>query len=154
MNAMMNGLLYVFPPLIFLSTAWIPASLQWFFVCLTATTVVQSTATIHPAVRRYFQMPALPSSSSSSITNGITYQAPTARGSDQNGKEKDGDGESGGIVKNITKGIQQTVGKDDQKKAWEKAQDYEIRRAAEEKERDYKRMEDLRRRKLQKRNSK
>lgn len=88
-------------------------------------------------------MPALPSSSS---PRGITYQAPNLRpGGGEEGKDGDGS-----IVKNITKGVRQSLGQDDQKKAWEKAQDYEARRAAEEKEKAWRRMEDARRRRSQK----
>ncbi|RYP69271.1 hypothetical protein DL770_008281 [Monosporascus sp. CRB-9-2] len=139
--AMMKSMIYIFPPLIFVSTAWLPAGLQWFFLMLSATTVAQTTATLNLAVRRWADLPPLPSSAGPVPGAGaVTYQAPTAR-SAENG-EKD---EKGGIIKDITKGVQNTLGQDDRKKAWEKAEEYEARRAAEEKEKELRRLEEMRR---------
>ncbi|RYP58274.1 hypothetical protein DL769_009035 [Monosporascus sp. CRB-8-3] len=139
--AMMKSMMYIFPPLIFVSTAWLPAGLQWFFLMLSGTTVAQTTATLNPVIRRWADLPPLPSSAGPVPGAGaVTYQAPTAR-SAENG-EKD---EKGGIIKDITKGVQSTLGQDDRKKAWEKAAEYEERRAAEEKEKELRRLEEMRR---------
>ncbi|RYP51607.1 hypothetical protein DL768_003114 [Monosporascus sp. mg162] len=138
--AMMKSMMYIFPPLIFVSTAWLPAGLQWFFLMLSTTTVAQTTATLNPAVRRWADLPPLPSSAGPVPGAGaVTYQAPTAR-SAENGED-----EKGGIIKDITKGVQNTLGQDDRKKAWEKAEEYEARRAAEEKEKELRRLEEMRR---------
>ncbi|RYO82258.1 hypothetical protein DL762_000267 [Monosporascus cannonballus] len=139
--AMMKSMIYIFPPLIFVSTAWLPAGLQWFFLMLSATTVAQTTATLNPAIRRWADLPPLPSSAGPVPGAGaVTYQAPTVR-SAKNGEK----GEKGGIIKDITKGVQNTLGQDDRKKAWEKAEEYEARRAVEEKEKEFRRLEEMRR---------
>ena len=56
-----KGMMYIFPPLVFFTTAWLPAGLQWFFLCLTGTTIIQTTATLNPAIRNWVGLPPLPS---------------------------------------------------------------------------------------------
>lgn len=137
---MNKGMMYVFPPLIFLTTAWLPAGLQWFFLCLTGTTMVQTAATLNPAVRRWADIPPLPSNEDLIAPTSPVWQAPTKRGA-----------EDQGIVQNVKKNVQEAVGQDDQKKAWQAAQDYEKRRAAEEKEKIARRLEEARQKRSRRR---
>ncbi|KAI0017131.1 hypothetical protein F4780DRAFT_772471 [Xylariomycetidae sp. FL0641] len=60
MQNMQKMMLYVFPPIMFLGMAWIPAAVQWFFMCLSLGTLVQTRASMNPAVRRFFELPPLP----------------------------------------------------------------------------------------------
>ncbi len=132
---------YILPPVIFLTTAWLPAGLQWFFLCLTATTVVQTTATLNPVVRRWADIPPLTSEQVLRGVSPIVYQPPTPQNP----------AETNGIMDNISKGFQQSLGQDDRKKSWGKAKEYEERRAAEEKEKALRRMEEARRKRAEKR---
>lgn len=56
----------------------------------------------------------------------------------------------GGATKGITESAKGLLGVDKQKEEWKKAQAYEERRAAEEKEKAFRRMEDLRRKQAEK----
>ncbi|KAI5918844.1 60Kd inner membrane protein-domain-containing protein [Camillea tinctor] len=140
-NKMMT---YVFPPLLFLGTAWLPAFLQWFFFVISVGSVAQSAATINPAVRRWMDLPpisALNAQASPSAAVDAAWKPPTPRGL-LNSAKKD--------MSNVTTGLRQSMGQTDAKAEYQKAQDYEERRAAEEREKTQKRMDDLRRRRLEK----
>lgn len=137
-QAMANGMKYVFPPIVFLTTAWLPAGLQWFFICLTGTTMIQTTATLNPAIRRWADIPPLPKEEKD--PSGLVWQAPTKR-------PAKGDG----IMASVKKNVKEAMGQDEEKKAWEAAQDYEARRAAEEKEKTARRLEEARQKRSRKR---
>ncbi|KAI0835256.1 60Kd inner membrane protein-domain-containing protein [Hypoxylon sp. FL0890] len=131
-----KGMKYVLPPMMFFFTAWLPAGIQWFFLMLSAGTVLQTSATLNPAVRRWAGLPPLPSrslgpASAASVPN-ATWQAPTQRSTSAN------------------KDSAKSFFVDKQKEEWKKAQAYEERRALEEKEKAYRRMEDLRRKRAEK----
>ncbi|KAI1372848.1 60Kd inner membrane protein-domain-containing protein [Hypoxylon crocopeplum] len=129
---------YVLPPMMFLCTAWLPAGIQWFFLMLTAGSVLQTSATLHPAFRRWAGIPPLPSKTQGPVVV-PTWQAPTTPGQDSAGAA----GGIGGMAESIF-----GVGK--QKEYWKKAQAYEERRALEEKEKAFRRMEDIRRKRAEK----
>lgn len=125
----MNMFMYIMPPMIFLSTAWIPSGVQWFFVCLTGTTIVQNSITFNPSFRRWAELPPLPSkaglNAASVLKAGSSYQPPSERPADR---------PSPGMAGNFTKGVKESFGRTEDQLEWERAQEYEKRRAAEDKE--------------------
>ncbi|KAI1469613.1 60Kd inner membrane protein-domain-containing protein [Daldinia caldariorum] len=139
-------MMYILPPAVFLGTAWLPAGIQWFFLTLSAGSAIQTTATLNPAIRRAAGLPPLhamrPISTPAAITP--TWQAPTSpsqrAATDKMDTAKKGLGAS----------AMSMLGVDKEKEQWKKAQLYEERRAAEEKEKAYRRMEDLRRKQAEK----
>ncbi|KAI1494069.1 60Kd inner membrane protein-domain-containing protein [Biscogniauxia mediterranea] len=137
-------MIYVFPPLLFLGTAWLPALLQWFFFVVSAGSVVQSAATVNPAVRRWVGLPPIstfvPQHASPTATAGAVWQPPTPRGL-LDGVKKD--------MSNVSASIRNTMGHTETKARFQKAQDYEERRAAEEKEKASRRMDEMRRRRME-----
>lgn len=128
---------WVLPPMMFLCTAWLPAGIQWFFLLLTAGTVVQTSATLNPGIRRWAGLPPLPirglGPTGAAGATGPIWQAPTP--------SKPAPSSEG--IASLPKSL---LGVDKQKEEWKKAQAYEERRAMEEKEKEYRRMEELRRR--------
>ncbi|OTA68106.1 hypothetical protein K449DRAFT_190141 [Hypoxylon sp. EC38] len=138
-----KGMKYILPPMMFLCTAWLPACIQWFFLMLSAGSVIQTSATLNPAVRRWAGLPPLPSRTlGSAPAAGVIaakWQAPTQSVQKSASDTK----ESSGSAKSL-------FGVDKQKEEWKKAQAYEERRALEEKEKAYRRMEDLRRKRAEK----
>ena len=134
-----KALLYIFPPLVFLTTAWLPAGLQWFFLSLTGTTIIQTTAALNPAVRNWVGLPPLRPKADKAIaaatkTPGAVWQAPTKRPVS----------EDTGIMQGVKKQVQEAMGHDERKREWEDAQRYEERRAAEEKEKKARRLQEAR----------
>lgn len=151
-----QGMKYILPPMLFLCTAWLPAGIQWFFLVLSAGSVVQTTATLNPGIRRWAGLPPLPSANSGPAAHMTTptWQAPTSSNqrsassstsSTSNTSSSDGSG-----TKSVKDSAKSMFGVDKQKEEWKKAQAYEERRAAEEKEKAYRRMEDLRRKRAEK----
>lgn len=138
-----KGMKYILPPMMFFCTAWLPAGIQWFFLMFSASSVVQTSATLNPAVRHWAGLPPLPSrtlgSAPAASMVAAKWQAPTQ----STRKSESGSKESSGSVKDL-------LGVDKQKEEWKKAQAYEERRALEEKEKAYRRMEDLRRKRAEK----
>ena len=138
-----KGMMYIFPPLVFFTTAWLPAGLQWFFLCLTGTTIIQTTATLNPAIRNWVGLPPLPSkvpnpaAAAATAASGAVWQAPTKRPVPE---------PDIGIAQGIKKQVKDALGQDDRKREGEEAQRYEERRAAEEKEKLARRLEESRRR--------
>ncbi|KAI1133945.1 60Kd inner membrane protein-domain-containing protein [Hypoxylon sp. FL0543] len=138
-----NLMKFVLPPMMFLGTAWLPACIQWFFLVLTAGSVVQTSATLNPAVRRWAGLPARqsmtlgPGTSAAAAT--ATWQAPKPPGQ-----------QSAGTIQDLSGSAKSLLGVDKEKEEWKKAQAYEARRALEEKEKAYRRMEDLRRKRAEK----
>ncbi|OTB00159.1 hypothetical protein M426DRAFT_242965 [Hypoxylon sp. CI-4A] len=139
-----KGMKYVLPPMMFFCTAWLPAGIQWFFLVLSAGSVAQTSATLNPAVRRWAGIPPLPTTAAglapAASSIGATWQAATPPSQLPANMEKKN-------VKDTAKGF---FGVDKQKEEWKKAQAYEERRAIEEKEKAYRRMEDLRRKRAEK----
>ncbi|KAI0599265.1 60Kd inner membrane protein-domain-containing protein [Biscogniauxia sp. FL1348] len=136
-------MIYVFPPLIFLGTAWLPAFLQWFFFVVSAGSIVQSAATVNPVVRRWIGLPPVSTFAprpSPTATAGAVWQPPTPRGL-LDGVKKD--------MSNVSTSIRNTMGNTETKTRLQKAQDYEERRASEEKERASRRMDEIRRRRME-----
>ncbi|KAI1770017.1 60Kd inner membrane protein-domain-containing protein [Hypoxylon cercidicola] len=142
MENIQKGMKYVLPPMMFLCTAWLPAGIQWFLFVFSAGTVLQTSATLNPGIRRWVGLPPLPSRNhrlSKPISSiGAVWQAPTS----PTQKPKGGD------TKDTN--FSSVLGVNKQKEEWSKAQAYEERRAAEEKEKAYRRMEDIRRRRAEK----
>ncbi|KAH9905042.1 60Kd inner membrane protein-domain-containing protein [Xylariomycetidae sp. FL2044] len=139
MEAFTKALPWVLPPFVFLGTCWLPAALQWFFLVFAMSHLVQSTATINPGVRRYFQLPELQANAPVSDAT-KTLQGPMAR---------PGPSTVAGLRKSVdtmTESLQKTMGHDKASVQQTKAQNYEKRRAQEEKEKAAQRLEDLRRR--------
>ncbi|KAI1407204.1 60Kd inner membrane protein-domain-containing protein [Hypoxylon sp. FL1857] len=132
---------YALPPMMFVCTAWLPACIQWFFLVLSAGHVVQTSATLNPAIRRWAGIPPLPSKTlGPNPAAGVTWQAPSSPprpNPASSAKDSNGSASSSFIV-------------DKQKEEWKKAQAYEERRALEEKEKAYRRMEDIRRKRAEK----
>lgn len=133
---------YVLPPMMFACTAWLPACVQWFFLMFSAGTVVQTSATLNPAVRRWADLPPLPGKGPAVIPaggRGVVWQAPNSPAPKPAGGDKKDANSSGGLLGNTKL-----------KEQWKKAQEYEERRAQEEKEKTYRRMEDIRRKRAEK----
>ncbi|KAI0968563.1 hypothetical protein F4678DRAFT_442130 [Xylaria arbuscula] len=146
-QAMQKGMKYFLPPLMFLGTAWLPAGLQWFFLWVSVGSVAQTQATLSPMIRWWAGLPPLPVSRPPTTTpnNTVNYQKPTTGG-------------SGSIRTTFREGVnaagktlKQATGATDEKARWKKAQDYESKRAEEEKERALRRMEEVRRRRAERR---
>lgn len=131
MENMMGFMRYGLPPIIFLSTFWLPASVNLFLATVSAGAVLQSTVTVTPAFRRWADLPALPTGPPTVRATEAAadkWQAPTSA---KNLRERLTDAGSG------------LTGKGDKAKAWEKATEYEDKRAAELKQKEARRMEDL-----------
>ncbi|KAI0546122.1 hypothetical protein F4679DRAFT_558559 [Xylaria curta] len=141
-EAMMKGMTYIMPPMMFLGTAWLPAALQWFFFCLSTTTLVQTQATLSPAVRKWADLPPLPDRNSTAQAAGIEYQSPTKRSF----RDSLEDGMNG-----VSKSIKDVTGTTDEKARWKKAREYEDQRAEEERQKALRRMDEVRRRRAEKR---
>ncbi|KAJ2968854.1 hypothetical protein NUW58_g10127 [Xylaria curta] len=140
-QAMMKGMTYVLPPVLFLGTAWLPAGLQWFFLTLSTGSVVQTFATLNPAVRRWAGLPTLPDRSHLA-PQGIVYQSPSKPGIRDSLQE--------GMAA-ASKSLKEVTGATDEKARWKKAQDYEEHRALEDLQRAERRMEEVRRRRAERR---
>lgn len=134
-----KGMKYVLPPAMFLCTAWLPAGIQWFFLVFSAGAVAQTSVTLQPGVRRWAGLPPLPSKGQapfpSTGSGSIVVQNPR-----------------GSVPKNTKNtGVSSIFAPNKQKEEWVKAQEYEERRATEEKEKAFRRMEDIRRKRAEKR---
>ncbi|KAI2613374.1 60Kd inner membrane protein-domain-containing protein [Hypoxylon sp. NC1633] len=147
---------YGLPPLMFICTAWLPAGLQWFFLVLSCGTVLQTASTFNPGVRRWAGIPPLPSSSLGPAigpaatpigVRGTPIWQPPMRPAARPTPE---------IKKPEKKGVLESatamVG-NKKMDEWKKAQEYEERRAREEKEKAYRRMDELERKRTQKKRS-
>ncbi|KAI0891270.1 60Kd inner membrane protein-domain-containing protein [Annulohypoxylon nitens] len=145
-RAMQKGMVYVLPPVMFLATAWLPAGLQWFFLMFSGASIIQTTATLNPAIRRWAGIPPLPTKPRGVAAEaGITYQAPSPSYSSP----------TAGPTPPQNKGVMDSIfnSEETKKKAmWQKALEYEERRAAEDKERLDRRMDAIRRKRAEKRN--
>ncbi|KAI1452860.1 60Kd inner membrane protein-domain-containing protein [Annulohypoxylon moriforme] len=134
-----KGMIYILPPTMFLATAWLPAGLQWFFLMFTSASVIQSTATLNPAIRRWADIPPLPRKPGGSVTTaseaGVAWQPPSTS-------------PGGGIMESLLNSAETK-----KKEQWKKAQDYEERRSLEEKEKAYRRMDEVRRQRARRRGS-
>ncbi|KAI1091713.1 60Kd inner membrane protein-domain-containing protein [Rostrohypoxylon terebratum] len=139
-----KGMLYFVPPTMFLATAWLPAGLQWFFLMFSVSSVIQSAATLNPAVRRWAGIPPLPTGPRGTANEaGITYQAPTSPFS-----RSDAAGPS--AKKGMMSSLLNTP-ENERREQWRKAQEYEERRAAEDREKLERRMEEILQKRAQKR---
>ncbi|TGJ86249.1 hypothetical protein E0Z10_g2525 [Xylaria hypoxylon] len=139
-ESMMKGMTYVLPPLMFLGTAWLPAGLQWFFTVISLGSIAQTRATLSPAVRRWAGLLPLPNRDAAAKTplGVIQYQSPSSiRNSLQDGMTA------------ATKTLKEATGATDDKARWKKAQEYEDQRAEEERQRTFRRMEEVRRRRAE-----
>ncbi|KAI1391729.1 60Kd inner membrane protein-domain-containing protein [Hypoxylon trugodes] len=135
-ESVQKGMKYIMPPVMFLCTAWLPASVQLFFVLISAGSVLQTTATLNPAIRRWADLPPLPTRpATTASTTGLKWQLPTSRPSTDDGEKS-----------SASESIKGMFGVDKQKEEWKKAQAYEERRAREEREKEFQRMEEIRRR--------
>jgi YidC/Oxa1 family membrane protein insertase len=135
-------------PIMILCTMWFPAGVQWFFFSFALSSVVQSSVVLLPAVRRLFELPPL--SSRTPITPvvaptvGGQYQAPSRGirglldGANRN-------------IEGLTSGIKEYTG-GDEKAASKKAQEYEKKRAQEEKDKALNRMIEHRQKKMRNQN--
>ncbi|KAI0858304.1 hypothetical protein F4860DRAFT_486863 [Xylaria cubensis] len=142
-EAMMKGMRYILPPLMFMGTAWLPAGLQWFFFCLSMGSVVQTQATLNPTVRAWADLPPLPANrgAGAAAVPAIQYQSPA---------EKPGllgQWEAG--MNAAGKSIKEATGATDQKAQWKKAKEYEDQRAEEERQKAMRRMDEVRRRRAE-----
>ncbi|KAI5857488.1 60Kd inner membrane protein-domain-containing protein [Durotheca rogersii] len=138
-------MMYGLPPVVFMGTAWLPAGVQWFFFLLSAGSVAQTWATLNPAIRRWAGIPPLPlrpteSIISSASFSGPEWQAPTSRTEPKKSS----------LASRIGDMTNDVLGNTREKEEWQKAQDYEKRRAAEEKEKAFRRLEERRRRRDEK----
>ncbi|KAK5633511.1 hypothetical protein RRF57_009225 [Xylaria bambusicola] len=149
-QSMMDGMTYILPPLVFLGTAWLPAGLQWFFVWVSAGTAIQAQATLNPAIRRWAGLeplpntngaPAAPGASIFPPGSGIQYQSPSASSSMKAGFQE-------GLA-SATKSFKEATGATEERAKWKKADEYEDKRALEEKQKAFRRMEEVRRRRAE-----
>ncbi|KAH8664714.1 60Kd inner membrane protein-domain-containing protein [Xylariales sp. PMI_506] len=140
--AMAKFIRYGMPPLMFLCTMWLPAAVQWYFFVFSAASVVQTSATLNPAVRRWADLPPLPSRPApalSSSPSSAMYQAPARN---RGIRERLNDN-----IATMSKGLDEYTG-GEARAAVKKAQDYEKRRAQEEKEKALQRLLEHNRKKL------
>ncbi|KAI1749142.1 hypothetical protein F4782DRAFT_514725 [Xylaria castorea] len=140
-QTIMKAMQYIMPPLMFVGTAWLPAALQWFFFSLSVGTLVQTQATLSPAVRAWGELPPLPNRDAArlAIQGAVQYQSPSKRSfrsSLSNG------------INAASKSIKEATGATDEKARWKKAKEYEDQRAEQEREKVKRRMEEVRRRRV------
>ncbi|KAI0097295.1 hypothetical protein GGR51DRAFT_541298 [Nemania sp. FL0031] len=144
-ETMMKSMMWIMPPLMFLGTAWLPAGVQWFFLVLSFSTTGQTQATLTPAIRRWAKLPPLPDrdspAASRSLGPGVEYQKPSL-----SFREKLQEG-----VNATSKSLKEATGATDDKARWKKASDYEERRAEEEREKAARRINEIRRRRAERR---
>ncbi|ORY72139.1 60Kd inner membrane protein-domain-containing protein [Pseudomassariella vexata] len=137
-------LMYVMTPVMLLCTMWLPAVLQWFFLCFGAGQAIQTTATLNPTVRRWAQLPPLkekpmlPAAKGVKIPGaaGAQYQAPAP---------------SKGGITDMMEGLNESMSKytgGSAAASKRKAMEYEEKRAKEDQEKRLRRDEDRRRRKM------
>ena len=131
----MNTMKYALPPLMFMGTAWLPAGLQWFFLWVSAGTVVQSLITVNPAIRRWAGLVPLPQRINPLPGAGIQYQIPSTS---RPGRRE--------CLLAATKALKEATGSTEERLKWKKVDAYEDKRAEEEKQKAFRRMEELRRR--------
>ncbi|KAI0805660.1 hypothetical protein GGR55DRAFT_690376 [Xylaria sp. FL0064] len=146
-QSMMKGMKYLLPPLMFLGTAWLPAGLQWFFLWVSAGSVLQAQATITPLIRRWVGLPPLarPNHRPAALSGAgaaIQYQQPTKPGIRATLEE--------GMTA-ASKTFKEATGATEERTKLKKAQEYEAKRAEEEKQRAFQRMEEVRRRRAERR---
>ncbi|KAI0529791.1 hypothetical protein GGR58DRAFT_290107 [Xylaria digitata] len=139
-EAMMKGMIWILPPLMFLGTAWLPAGLQWFFTILSLGSVAQTQATLTPSVRRWAGLPPLPDRNTlvRSPAGAIQYQKPTGLRDQMKSS-----------MEAVAKTAKDVTGNTDEKARWKKAQEYEDKRAEEDRQRAFRRMEEVRRRRAE-----
>ncbi|KAK9793684.1 putative Membrane insertase YidC/Oxa/ALB C-terminal domain-containing protein [Seiridium cardinale] len=137
-------MLYGLTPIMFIFTMWLPAAVQWFFFVFAATTMAQGAALSNAAVRRLVRLPPLSSSTARAIPANLQYQAPSRGGirGMMDGANKN--------FANLQKGIEGYTG-GPEKAAMKKAQDYEMKRAREEKEKATNRLMEQQRKRLSRR---
>ncbi|KAI1319034.1 hypothetical protein F5Y16DRAFT_110091 [Xylariaceae sp. FL0255] len=142
-KAMMKVLVYVIPPLTFLGTYWLPAAVQWFFLMFSVGSIAQTRATLSPRVREWFGLPplAVKPESVAPAPGAPLYQAAKTPLSPP--KESFQDSVQKGIEGASAK-LKEFTGNSDQRSQWKKANDYEEQRAKEDKQRQARRLEELR----------
>jgi len=151
MGSMMT---YLLPPLVFMTTAWLPAAVQWFFLILTGSTTVQSLITMNPAFRRFANLPDLEqkpapvSTTTTTPTTNPVWQAPNATGT---GRRSFAD-KMRSNMSDMQTNINQAIGNDEKTVAYKKANEYEQRRAEEERIQMERRLDDMRRKRTEKKN--
>lgn len=139
----MKIMTYVMPPLMFVGTAWLPAALQWFFAVMSAGTVMQSSATLNPIIRRWAGLPPLlpgggiATGAGPFPGGGVQYHEPTERVIPTTFRQS---------VSAAGEKMKEAAGASPQKVRWQKAKEYEERRAQEEREKTMRRLEEARRR--------
>ncbi|KAF2994644.1 Mitochondrial inner membrane protein oxa1 [Neopestalotiopsis sp. 37M] len=142
--SMNKFMLFGLTPIMFLATMWFPAAVQWFFLVFAVSTTAQGTALLNPTIRRLVGLPPLPGKSTSISPAAVQYQAPSRGGirGMMDGATKN--------MANLQKGIEDYTG-GPAKAAVKKAQDYERRRAQEEREKSINRMLENQRKKMSRR---
>ncbi|KAI1263680.1 hypothetical protein F5Y18DRAFT_393835 [Xylariaceae sp. FL1019] len=140
---MISVMMYVLPPVTFVFTAWMPAAVQWFLLVFSSATIVQSRLLLNPSVRAWANVPALPTKPSSSTLVPM-YQTPNSKAARTAPSESVQDRISKGM-KSATSKLGEMTGNTDERLRWKKAHDYEEKRAAEERQKRLRRMEDMRR---------
>lgn len=145
-NVSMNRfMLYGLTPFMFVVTMWFPAVVQWFFFVFAVTTLAQGQVVLNPTIRRLADLPALPCKSAPvAPTTPLQYQAPS-----RGGFRGMMDGASKNMA-NLQKGVEDYTG-GPAKAAAKKAQEYERRRAQEEKEKAMNRMLEAQRKRMSRR---
>lgn len=138
-------MLWGLTPLMIVVTAWFPAAVQYFFFVFAVTTVAQGQILATPAVRRMVGLPPLIEAAPTVSLANIQYQAPS-----RGGLRGIMDGANKNIA-NLQKGIEDYTG-GPAKQAVKKAQEYEKKRAQEEKEKAVLRMIEQKQRKASRRN--
>jgi YidC/Oxa1 family membrane protein insertase len=146
---MQRVLLYVLPPLTFAGTFWLPAVVQWFLFCLTASSAAQQRAALSPAVRQFFYMPPL-STTTAKPTHGAvsaSWQAPQtqepSRGIEGMLKKAGDDFKSA-----KQSATEYALGNTDKKSEALRAQQHEERRVKEERAKALRRFHEENRRRL------
>lgn len=126
-------MLWGLTPLMIAVTAWFPAAVQYFFFVFALTTVTQGQILATPTIRRMIGLPTLPNAAPVAAAGNAQYQAPS-----RGGVRGIIDGANKNVA-NLQKGIENYTG-GPAKAAAKKAQDYEKKRAQEEKEKAVLRM--------------
>jgi YidC/Oxa1 family membrane protein insertase len=140
--AMNKFMLYGMTPLMFFFTMSFPAAVQWFFFCFAVASVSQTSVVLNPTIRRWLDMPPLPSAAASPSSINTLYQAPSksVRGFLEGANES---------VADLKKGVEDYTGGSAKAQAL-KASEYEKKRAQEEKEKRTNRLLEHQRKKLRK----
>ncbi|KAI1822600.1 hypothetical protein F4861DRAFT_513758 [Xylaria intraflava] len=130
----------ILPPIMFLTTWWLAAGIQWFLLLMSAGALTQTLATLNPTIRRWMQLPWIPDGPRGVIkgtAHEVNYQSPTRTGLVDSLKDS---------MTAATDAMKQVAGATPERAQQKRVKEYEERRAEEERQNLARRMEEIRRR--------